>query len=208
MNAGAAVSELDRGLVDYFAGQYVLAIRAFDRYLLNADETHDGTAHYYKALALRAIGSPESARDEFDVLIETHATADPFWDDAWDEKGYTQWAFLGDYEAAIETFLGFTARVPGHARAGEFLFFAAQVTERDGQLGRAAQLWERVPDEYPTHPLAYRARFLAGVAQYRLGKHGPAQGNFERALELAATPSEQAAATLWVGKTQVALGFP
>ncbi|MBL8063972.1 MAG: tetratricopeptide repeat protein, partial [Anaerolineales bacterium] len=33
IDSGGSVSELDRGLVDYFAGQYAVAIAAFDRYL-------------------------------------------------------------------------------------------------------------------------------------------------------------------------------
>ena len=209
VEAGVAVDERQRGMVDYYAGQYALAIAAFDRYLINvADAPHDGSAHYFKALALRQLGETTLAAEEFRELIDTHASTDAYWDDAWEQLGYTQWAFLGDYPAAIDTFLGFVARLPDHPRAAEFLFFAAQVAERDGQLERAARLWQRIPTEYPTHALTYRAQFLAGITLYRLGEPGLAQAALQRALEIAATPQDKAAAALWIGKTEAALGFP
>jgi soluble lytic murein transglycosylase len=201
------VSELNRGVVDYFAGQYSLAVGAFDRYLIN-EETHDATAHFYKGLSLRAIDSPESAINEWDEIIEGHGISDPYWDRAIEEKGYTQWAFLGNYEAALQTFLNLVSLVPDHPRAGEFLFFSAQVSERDQQLERAVELWERVEMEYPSHFLASRSRFLAGITSYRLGDYSQAQLNFQRALETAGNLEEQVAATLWIGKTEAALGLP
>jgi soluble lytic murein transglycosylase len=47
VEAGYPVSDFDRGIIDYFAGQYNLAIAALDRYLLNSSEDA-GTALYYK----------------------------------------------------------------------------------------------------------------------------------------------------------------
>ena len=202
------VDELDRGLVNYFVGQYDLAIAAFDRLLSNADLEHDGTTHYYKALSLRNLNAYQAAIDEWDNLIATHPISDRFWADAWEKKGLTQWAFLDQYDQAIQTFLDFADQYPDHLRAGDFLFFAAQVAERDGQLERAAELWERVEAGYPSHFLAYRARFLAGVAHYRLDGYAQAIENFSRTLEIATTPQEQAAASLWIGKTQAAGGNP
>ena len=46
VGAGVTVSDLDRGLVDYFAGQYEVALVALDRYIA-ADLDVDGTARYY-----------------------------------------------------------------------------------------------------------------------------------------------------------------
>jgi soluble lytic murein transglycosylase len=210
VDAGAFVNEYDRGLVDYYAGEYSLAVAAFDRYLTDETIEHNGAAHYYKGLALREFDAAELAIVEWDELIATHPVEDPFWASAWEEKGYTQWAFLDDYEAGIQTFLDFANTVPEHPRAGEFLFFAAQVSERDGQLARAAELWERLTVDYPNDALGERASFLAGITRYRItryrtGEFSLALPGFQRALERAATPSEKAAAALWLGKTRVAL---
>ena len=212
VEAGQLVNEFDRGMVDYHAGEYSLAVAAFDRFLADESVEHNGAAHYYKGLALREFDAAELAIAEWDDLIATHPVEDLFWAAAWEEKGYTQWAFLGDYEGAIQTFLDFTGTVPGvptadHPRAGEFLFFAAQVSERDGQLARAAELWERLTVDYPSDTLGARASFLAGITRYRTGEYSLALPGFQRALERAQSPAEQAAAALWLGKTRAALGL-
>ena len=118
---GYPVSEFDRGIVDYFAGQYSLAIAAFDRYLLNPGE-YAGTAHYYKGLAYRAIDNPGAAIRAWDAIISGYPEDDA-WEDAWEQKGYTQWAYLDQYDAARETFLQFVREDVYNPRAADFLFF-------------------------------------------------------------------------------------
>jgi hypothetical protein len=54
LDAGGEVNDLDRGLVDYFAGQYDVAIQRFDIYIA-ANPTNDGTASYYRARANRDL---------------------------------------------------------------------------------------------------------------------------------------------------------
>jgi soluble lytic murein transglycosylase len=205
VDAGATVNEFDRGLVDYYAGEYSLAIAAFDRFL--ADETipHDGSAHYYKGMALREIGDLTGAIAAWEGLISTHPVEDAFWASAWEEKGYTQWGFLDDYEAGMQTFIAFAETVPDHPRAAEFLFFAGQVAERDGQLARAAELWERLTETYPNDPMGTRASFLTGITYYRLGEYSGALPAFQRALNRATEPAEKASAALWLGKARAAL---
>lgn len=205
VDAGVLVNEFDRGLVDYYAGEYGLAIAAFDRFLADETVAHDGSAHYYKGLALRALGEAEMAIAAWDELITTHAFDDPWWDDAWEEKGYTEWAYLDDYDAGIATFEEFVTQAPDDPRAGEFLFFAGQVAERDGQLARAAALWERLTEEYPEHPLGVRASFLAGITHYRLSEYSQSLPAFQRSLNRATEPSDKAAAALWLGKARAAL---
>ena len=52
VDANITVSDLDRGLVDYYAEQYDVALVALDRYIKD-NPVNDGTAHYYRALTLR-----------------------------------------------------------------------------------------------------------------------------------------------------------
>ena len=205
VDAGVAVNEFDRGMVDYYAGEYGLAIAAFDRFLADETSAHDGSAHYYKGMALQELGDYPGAIAAWDDLINTHPADDAFWASAWEEKGYTQWAFLDDYEAGIQTFIGFAETAPDHPRAAEFLFFAGQVAERDGQLARAATLWEQVTEVYPNDPMGTRASFLAGITHYRLGEYSPALLAFQRALNRATEPVEKASASFWLGKTRAAL---
>ncbi len=207
VDAGALVNEFDRGMVDYYAGEYSLAVAAFDRYLADETIAHDGAAHYYKGLALREFDSATIAIAAWEELIATHSPDDPYWASAWEEKGYTQWAFLDDYPGAVQTFADFVITVPDHPRAGEFLFFAGQVAERDGQLVQASEFWERLTEAYPDDALGTRASFLAGITRYRTGEYSLALPGFQRSLNRATTPVEKAAASLWLGKTRAALGL-
>lgn len=199
VEAGQPVNELDRGLVDYYAGQYNLAIAAFDRYLDSAAESL-ATAHYYKGLSYRALGSPETAIQSWDTLIEEYPE-DERADDAWEAKAYTQWAYLDQYDDAVQTMLDFVSENPLHSRAAEFLFNAARIAERDQDLSRAAAVWLRIPDEYPSSDLVPEAIFLAGIAQYRRGDYNKAVGTFERYLGTSSDSGVRAQAHFWVGKT-------
>ncbi len=207
VESGVAVNELERGLVDYYAGQYGVALAAFDRYLYAIPEAHDGTVHYFKGLTLRALGNYEGAVQEWDVLITDHPE-DPNWDSAWEEKAYTQWAYLEQYPQAIETLLGFTAAAPDHARAAEFIFDAGRVSEILGELTPAIDYWERTAREYPDSTWSFRALFLAGNAHYRLNEMDLAVDAFQRSLAHVRTSDERAAAYLWIGKAKDALGDP
>ncbi len=202
---GVVVNELDRGLVDYYAGQHDVAVAAFNRYLAALPTDHDGTVHHYKGLALRALGEYADAIDEWGILIDTH-TSDRYWDEAWEEKAFTQWAYLDQYDQAAQTLMDFVAAVPEHNRAAEFLYDAARIKERSDQLDEAASLWERLSVEYPESELAYRALFLAAIARYRLSDFLSAEETLLRCVASAGEPSDLAAAYLWLGKIYMLRG--
>ena len=208
VNAGVPVSDLDRGIVDYFAGQYEVALAAFDRYLQTIPPEHDGAVHHYRALTLRAMGDDQAAIDEWDVLLQTHSVDDPYFADGWEERVDTLWAYMGQYTRASSDSLAFAERYPDHPRAAEFIYFAAQIAERANQLVEAARLWDLLVTRYPQNELAYRSQFLVGIARFRLGEMSAAVDAFSRALELSMDSEGQAAAYLWVGKTRAALGDP
>ncbi len=211
VNDGVPVNELNRGLINYNIGQYVLAIEAFNRYLETAPQDFADTALYYKALAQRAAGikSGESQADQaiatWQFLIETYPTS-IFFIDAWEDIEYTQWAYMGEYAASAETCLNFVARYPEAAQAPTFLFRAGRSLERGGLLVEAAQTWERLANEYPAAPETFRGVFFAGISQYRLGNLAEAQRLFNRALVLSTEPADIAAAQLWIGKCFQAQG--
>ena len=204
VEADIPVDERNRGIVDYYAGQYGVAIAAFDRYFQSGGDD-PATARYYNGLSLRALGGYQDAIAQWDLIIQNFAD-NRFWDDAWEQKAYTQWAFLGQFPEAIQTLLGFVAGVPNHPRAGEFLLDAALVAERSGDLAQAVQYFERVAAEYPGYEKAPRSLFLAGVTRWRLGDWDNASNVFQRVIENATTPEQRASALLWMGKCQLAQG--
>ena len=204
VDAGQEVDDLDRALVDYFADQYDVALVAFDRYI-ESNPINDGTPHYYRALTLRDLQRIQEAIEEFDYFIKT-TPEHPRVVEAWEEKGFLEWAVQGNYEAGIQTFLGFVVAYPASPSAPDFLMNAARVTERAGNLADAATTWERVADEYSASEQVSTALFLAGVTRFRLGDYAGALTTFQRDLLLSTQAEDKARAYLWIGKTQQQLG--
>ena len=200
VDAGVPVDELHRGLVDYFAGQYGVALAAFDRYLA-ANPQEDGTVYHYRALALRELGQYEDAVTEWTLLIQNYPN-NRYWTTAWDEKAFTQWAYLEQYDQAAQTLLNFVSAAPAHPNAPQALMDAGRDLERGGKLEEAAKTWERIADQYPGSELVPQALFWAGIARYRNANLDEALVTFQRNLILASAAEDQARAYFWIGKTQ------
>jgi peptidoglycan lytic transglycosylase len=204
---GTPVNELQRGIVDYFAGQSGVAISALDRYLASEDEQGKGTALYYKGLALRELQNYSDAISAWDSAIENYPT-DGEWAASWEEKAFTLWAYLDEYAEASQMLADFATQNPGHPRAAEFLFDAARISERNYDLEQASNLWEDVAGRFPESDYAFRSLFLVGITQYRIGDFARARQTFERAQGLASSASDLASVNLWIGKSEEILGEP
>jgi len=209
VTAGEQVDEFQRGLVDYYAATnssddanelYSVAIAAFDRYLEAAPADHSDAAHYYRALALRATHNYPGAINEFDHMIAKHAF-DTHWVDAYLEKAITQWIYQDDYDAAIETLLGFVSAYPGQAAAPEFLFTAGRVAVNGARLTHATEILPRIANEYPASEYAFDGLFLAGICRYRLEDYAGAQSLFQRANESALGLEQESQSLFWVAKS-------
>jgi soluble lytic murein transglycosylase len=204
VDSGYPVDEFDRGLVDYYAGQYSLSIAAFERYLLSPAEDAS-SAHYNRGLAFRALGDLDTAIAIWDDVIQNYPEMD-HWDDAWEQKAYTQWAYLEQYDLARQTLLDFVDQNPWHERCAEFLFDAARIAERNRDLALAASIWQRIPPEYPSSAYGSRAIFLSAISYYRLGDYQSALAEFDRYSGASADMGDRAAAQFWIGKTYQVLG--
>ena len=204
VDAGVPVDELQRGLVDYYAGQYAVAIAAFDRYLL-ADASDAATALYYKGLSQSALGDYQGAMDTWAEVMQSHPDSG-LWDDAWEQTADVHWFQLGEYREATQVLLDFVDQFPTHVRAAEFLFFAARIAERGDHLDQAAIIWERIGSEYPGSELAEEALHLAGITRYRLADYINAEDMFQKLLAFSMDLEVRSAAYLWIGKARNALG--
>ena len=206
VNANVDVDDLARGLVDYYASQYDVALVAFDRYIA-ANPINDGTVHYYRALTLRDLQRTQDAIDEFDTFLKAapdHAKAV----DAWEEKAFLQWSVQNNYDAAVQTLLAFVSAYPASPSAADFLMNAGRVLERGNKLAEAAQTWERIADEYSDKEQVPEALFLAGIARYRLNDYSGARRTLDRDLLLSTKPEDRARALFWIGKIQQKQGDP
>jgi soluble lytic murein transglycosylase len=204
VQGGLPVSDVSRGEVDYYAGQYQVALVALQRAIDNGTDT-DGTALYFKGLTLVALEDYPNAVAAWDEFIQKD-TGNPNWVSAWEDRAFALWADLNEYDEAAKTLLDFVQAAPNNAQAPTELFEAGRIYERENKLDDAAAAWERLVSEYPTSDDSFRGLFLAGICRYRQGNLSDARLTFERAFLLATAPADKAAASLWIGKAQKAQG--
>ena len=205
VNDNIPVDELNRGLTDYFAGQYGHALDAFYRYIASNPANNDGTANYYIALPLREMGNYQASVDAFSEFIGKFPE-NRYWQAAWDEKAYTQWAYLDQYDDAVKTLTDYASADPGSSYIPQTMLTAGQVYERAGRLDDAARSWDNIADTFPGSDLVPQALFSAGIARYRSAKYDQALVTFQRGLLLSTAIEDQARAYFWIGKTQQILG--
>ena len=204
VNDGVTVDQMNRGLVDYFAGQYGFALDAFHNFI-NTNPDNDGTANYYIALTLRDMGQYQDAVDAFTNFIDKFPD-NRYWQAAWYDKADTQRVYLEQYDAAAQTLLDYANADPGSSYIPQTIFSAGQNYERAGLLDEAARVWSSIADSYPSSELVPQALFSAGIALYRNTEYSQALVSFQRVTILTTEPFEQARAFFWVGKTQRILG--
>jgi soluble lytic murein transglycosylase len=214
VDAGATVNDLDRGLVDYFAGQYDVALVALDR-TVNAGSDGDGTARYYRAMTLVKLQRYEEALTDFSFFIE-HFPTHPKWSVAWygdlnypiatPGLAFTQYYYLDRYVEAAQTLRNFAAVAPSDPLVIEYMMTAARILERDNRLEDAGVLWETITEQYPGDNQAVEAIFQAGISFYRLGDFNRAITDFQRSLLLSVDNDARGRAYLWIGKTQEKIG--
>ena len=204
VDAGVEIDELQRGLVDYYAGQHAVAIAAFDRYIL-AGSADIATALYYKGLSQSALGDHQGAMETWDEIMQSHPDAE-VWDDAWEQTAEVLWFQLGEYQQATQVLLDFVDQFPTHARAADFLFQAARIAERGDDLDQAANIWADIGSEYPGSELAEEAMHLAGITRYRLADYLAAEEIFQKLLAFSMDFDVRSAAYFWMGKARSAMG--
>lgn len=204
VDGGVPVDELQRGLVDYYAGQYAVAITAFDRYM-QTEAADIATALYYKGLSQDALGEYQAAMDTWGQVIESHPDSQ-FWEEAWAQTAEVLWFHLGEYREASQVLIDFVDQFPLNDRAAEFLFQAARIAERGDHLGQAARLWLRVSSEYPSSELVEPALHLAGITRYRLADYLASDEIFQDVLAFSTDPEARSAAYFWIGKARDAMG--
>lgn len=219
LDAEQLVDDLQRGLVNYFRGQYDLADEAFTRYLQSDGDEKD-KALYYQALTARAKGlemmnmnSEErlnlnqqggTAYDQkalalWKELTDTYPKSS-FLVDAIEDMVYTQQTYMSNPELAAQTALEYVSAQPYATYAPSLLFSAGRNYEMAGKLEEAAQQWDTLALTYPSSDQSFQGAFFAGILYYRMGSLEAATSSLNHAILLALEPLETAGAYLWLGK--------
>ena len=203
VDAGVEVDDYQRGLVDYYAGAYWPAIRAFFRYIEDNPD-HRGDPYYYIGSAYLAVGSYESAKSAFDVLLESYPTSGHF-GQAWLGKAK---AFVSQdrHDEALRTYQEFAQLYPGHELAEEALWQAVSLSETDKDYDEAARAYLDLQKRYPQGQYAAAALFQAGLSYYRLDKAEEAVEAWQELLDSYEESALYTQTLFWVGKTLLKLG--
>lgn len=202
VNDGVPVSDLQRGLTNYFAQNHAPALEAFQRFL-DSDETTPedaATALYYAGLSRAALSETNRAIANWRILVEEYPATSQ-WTDA-----YFQIAFIQPYPADTETFLAFAAAAPEAPEAPDALYRAARLHERNRNFKQAVELWSRIAAEYPNWERAADAAMQAGLVLWRTGEIESAAQAFELARARSVDPAQTARAWLWLGKAHQQMG--
>ena len=207
VNDGVPVDDLQRGLANYYAGNYEPALAALlryrDAYAANDPATSapgDSTALYHLGRTYAALEQDAEAITAWRELVEAYP-GDLYWTDA-----YFQIAFIQPYPDDVETFEAFAADAPNAPEAPDALFRAARLHERNDDLASAAALWLRIAEDFPESTQAADAAIQAGLVLYRAGDYATAAERFELAATLGTDTYEHARAWLWQGKARARLG--
>lgn len=204
VNAGIPVNEFNRGLTNYYAGSYGLAINAFLRYM-DENLEHNGNSLYFIGHSYLKMDDPTNAITYWQLLVENYPENN-FYVDAWEDIAYTQWAYLGQYSKAAETLISFASSTLNNENAAAAILEAGRIYERDSQLTSAATTWSTLIDLYPQLELSSQALYLSAITNYRLSNFDKSLAQFQRYLLLTAIPEQKAAAYFWIGKIYQKMG--
>ncbi len=194
VEAGVAVDEFQRGLVDYHAAAYQPAVDAFERYLATpltspvtltptvpltgATTVTDTTrspeepvapprtaqALWYMGRSWQWLGQYNNAIATFQRLIDEYPASEN-WGQAHLEIGKSQ-SWQDRITAAKATFRTFAAANPDHPLAPEALWRAARLDLDGDLLAEAYTNLRALTEQYPTSDYATEGLYWAGQAAY------------------------------------------
>jgi soluble lytic murein transglycosylase len=204
VEAGAAVDEYQRGLVNYSVGKYALANAAFDRLRATDPTGRKGEAWYYAGLSYLRQGQIERGLAELGNLIAAYPE-NSRWADAWLAQAAGR-AQAKDLAGAITTSRQFASLRPDARQAPTALWRAANWQAESGDLAGAADAYRALARKYGAADEAWRAYQAAGLIFFQRGDW-PAAAETWR--EMAAAPLEpftRPLAYFWLGRAQAAAG--
>jgi soluble lytic murein transglycosylase len=198
VEAGRAVDDFLRGVVDYYGGAYGPAVDALYRYVRAYPDAYAGDAHWYAGRSYLAAGSPDRAAAEFQALIEGFPGTRRV-GDAWMGLAEAH-ADAGDVDAAVEAYRAFAETAPDHPRAPEALWEAALLLERAGAAETAAEAYLDCHVAYPDSDYGPPALFRSGLQSYQLDEPVDAAVAWDTLAEIYPDSAYRPAARFWLGK--------
>lgn len=204
VEAGVAVDEYQRGLVNYFVGKYALANAAFDRLRATDPTGRKGDAWYYAGLSYLRQGQIERGLAELGNLIAAYPE-NSHWADAWLAQAAGR-AQAKDLAAAITTSRQFAEQRPDARQAPTALWRAANWQAESGDLSAAADAYRSLARKYPAADEAWRAYQAAGLIYFQRGDRPAAAETWGEMAGAPLEPFTKPLAYFWLGRAQAAAG--
>ncbi len=204
VNAGVAVDDSQRGLVDYHAKAYQPAIDALTRVVQRKLDAHEGEALWYLALSLKANGNLTQSIQRFQELIDKVPQSKRV-GDAWLELA-AAYALRGDPEQALRVYRQFVTRYPASPLAPQALWRAANLQVSIGDFAGAATTYRDLAMRYPQAEDVPQALFNAALLDYRRGDYAAARTAWQALVQKHPNTSAAVAARFWIGKAWSAMG--
>ncbi len=202
VEAGIPVPDDLRGQIDYFAGQCLPAVQAFERWI--AAHPEHGDAHYYAALCYGNLGNRNAAHAHLDALLRDHPEAS-HWAEGWLEKGRL-WVQEGHLDAALALWRRFLERFPQHPFVPRLLWEAGRLLERNGAEGPAADFYRRLAEGFPADAHAPEAWHRMSLLAYTRGDLPTAAAAWEALRNRYPGSPWALTAQFWLGKVAWARG--
>jgi len=204
LNRGGTVDDYQRGLVDYYAGQYAAAIAAFEREL-KSDSSRAGDIRYFTASSHARQSEYAQAIADFDYIIKTLPKHNRV-PDAYFGKA-SAYAAQNKLDEAVATYKKFAATFPENERADDALWNAALLYERAQRYNDAIALFDELQKKYPARERADDALFRAGFNLYRNKDYKNASVRWRVIVQDYAASNSYARALFWLGKAAQARGL-
>lgn len=207
IEAGYTVDDYQRGLVDFHAGSFEPAALALETYIeSNPLETRD--ARLYLAWSLEELGDVESALFQIDAYIDEQTVSEegqssaesPNVAQAWIERAKLL-SRAGNLEDAVASYITYIELFPEGEQAPFAAWWAAALTERQGENLKAAELYEAVANDYGDHQDASEALYRAGLMNWQADEAEEAFRLWGRAATEYPEQQFGAAALIWLIKT-------
>jgi soluble lytic murein transglycosylase len=207
LEAERPVDQYQRGLVNYYQGQYDIALQAFLSHLADLQNVRNDTpeTHLFIARSYRYLGNIQAAQSETQALITRFNPEDgEGWGEAWLELA-DLYALTGDFESAFVTYDEFVADYGDLPQVADALAQAGNLAASQGQVERANAYYAQLSESFPDDPRAAEGIFELGLLHFQKGQLDQAAGFFEQSSALP-TSEEPAAPAFWLGKAQLTAG--
>ncbi|MGI6367257.1 MAG: transglycosylase SLT domain-containing protein [Anaerolineae bacterium] len=193
--ATPGLSDLTRGKIHYFAGEYNLALEYLNYYLDAKPERGQAEAHYYIGLTLGKQGDYEGALAHLRAATES-AGDQALLAEAWFARAFTIGASGADSSGFYHEFY---VNHPDHPRAAEALWRAANASEDAGNWKLAADYYGLLADKYPADKRAADAAFRQGLAWYAMRDPYSASNTWRARLDATQDPVMRVRLIVWMG---------